>query len=116
MVRSQQTDLLYDSRMIVGLTSQQVEEALDTVLNPLQGNMKYSDLLYAGAFENIFVYEHRFTLDFSTELQITDYSRFVDVIKEQFVAFSVFTQTSELIVNIVGQEEVFDVNGYVCQN
>ena len=104
---------LLDARLIVGLSSTQITEALDTVLNPLVSSMKYSDLQYTGSFESIFVYEHRFTLDFTSEVKVTDYNDFVNIIQQQFVAAGVFTAVDQLFVSVVKLEEVFDARGSV---
>lgn len=103
-----QSNVLFDSRVIVGLTSTQITEALDTIINPLS-NMKYSDLQFTGPFTNVFLYEQRFTLDFTHEIDI-GYS-FVDIIQAQFIAGGVFASADQFVVTVVRQEEVFDTTG-----
>ena len=57
------SSLTLDSRLVVGLSSVQVSEALDTTVHAVL-NIKYSDLIVAN-LANVFLYETRFTLDFA---------------------------------------------------
>ena len=102
------SSLTLDSRLVVGLSSVQVREALDTTVHAVL-NIKYSDLIVAN-LANVFLYETRFTLDFTFEVGRFDFDDFSDVIKQQFVTAGVFAAVTDLDVIVVTQEEVFDAN------
>ena len=103
------TSLTLDSRLVVGLSSTQVREALDTNVHAVL-NTKYSNLLVA-SLTDVFLYASRFTLDFTFELGIFDLDDFTDAIKQQFVTSGIFAAVADIDVIVVTQEEVIDANG-----
>ena len=59
--------VLFDSRLIAGLSEPNLNTALSRVVNNAFG-VTYRDLKYTGIISSLFVYENRFTLEFTREV------------------------------------------------